>query len=151
MTKGRWILAVIILLAVGFATAQGLRPHPPPPVEVSTAAVKRQDLTRTVNAAGHVQARETVKVSSNVTGDLLSLSVQEGDHVKAGQVLGQIDRRLYQTAVSQYRGAVASSEAQVSQAEANIRQDEKNLAREKQLVGEGLASKADLEKMETQL
>ena len=62
MTKGRWILAVIILLAVGFATAQGLRPHPPPPVDVSTAVVKRQDVTRTVNAAGHLQARETVKV-----------------------------------------------------------------------------------------
>jgi HlyD family secretion protein len=82
MTIGRWILAVIILLAVGFATAQGLMPHPPPPVEVSLAVVKRQDVTRTVNAAGHLQARETVKVSSNVTGDLLSLSVKEGDHVK---------------------------------------------------------------------
>jgi HlyD family secretion protein len=151
MTKGRWILALIILLGVGFATAQGLRPHPPPPVEVSTATVKKQDLTRTVNAAGHVQARETVKVSSNVTGDLLSLSVQEGEHVKAGQVLAQIDKRLYLTAVTQYRGAVASSEAQVAQAEANIAQDQKNLAREKQLVGEGLASKSDLEKMETQL
>ena len=94
MTKGRWLLAVIILVAVGLATAQGLRPHPPPPVEVSTATVKRQDLTRTVNAAGHVQARETVKVSSNVTGDLLSLSVKEGDRVTRGQVLGQIDKRV---------------------------------------------------------
>jgi len=71
MTTGRWILAAIILLAVGFATVHGLRPHPPPPVDVSVATVKRQDLTRTVNAAGHLQARETVKVSSNVTGDLL--------------------------------------------------------------------------------
>src|ERR1700723_1109890 len=130
MTKGRWLLAVIILVAVGFATAQGLRPHPPPPVEVSTATVKRQDLTRTVNAAGHVQARETVKGSSNVTGDPLSLLVPEGGPGKAGQVLAQIDKRLYLTSVTQYRGAVASSEAQVSQAEANIAQDEKNLARE---------------------
>ena len=72
MTKGRWILAVIILLAVGFATVQGLRPHPPPPTSVSASLVKKQDITHTVNAAGHLQAREMVKVSSNVTGDLLS-------------------------------------------------------------------------------
>src|SRR3954454_15898177 len=109
MTKGRWFLALIILLGVGFATYQGLRPHPPPPVEVSTALVKRQDVTRTVNAAGHVQARETVKVSSNVTGDLLSLSVKEGDHAKLGQVLGQIDKRLQDSQVAQFRGSVASS------------------------------------------
>src|SRR6478609_1922887 len=115
MTKGRWILAVIILLLVGFATAQGLRPHPPPPVEVSTATVKRQDLTHTVNAAGHMQARETVKVSSNVTGDLLSLSVNEGDHVKAGQMLGQIDKQLGESQVAQFRGAVASAIAQTAQ------------------------------------
>jgi HlyD family secretion protein len=151
MTKGRWILAVLILAAVGFATARGLRPHPPPPAEVSSATVKRQDLTRTVNAAGHVQARETVKVSSNVTGDLLTLSVKEGDRVRGGQVLGQIDRRLYESAVAQFRGAVASAVAQTTQIEATIAQDRKNLERSRSLMAESLASKSDLEKAETQL
>lgn len=151
MTKGRWILALLILLAVGFATARGLRPHPPPPVEVTTDAVKRQDLTHTVSAAGHLQARETVKISSNVTGDLLSLSVKEGDHVKAGQVLGQIDRRLGESQVAQYRGSVASAIAQTAEIDAVIAQDMKNLARMKQLVAEKLASQSDLEKAETQL
>src|SRR6478609_6512343 len=138
MTKGRWILAVIILVAVGLATAQGLKPHPPPPVEVSTALVKRQDVTRTVSAAGHLQARETVKISSNVTGDLLSLSVKEGDHVKAGQVLGQIDKRLGESQVAQYRGSVASAIAATAEIDAAISQDQKNLARMRQLVAEKL-------------
>jgi HlyD family secretion protein len=151
MTKGRWILAIIIVVLVGLATAQGLKPHPPPPVEVSTAVVKKQDLTRTVSAAGHLQARETVKISSNVTGDLLSLSVKEGDHVKAGQVLGQIDRRYYESSVAQFRGAVAAAQAQVAQTDASIAQDQKNLARVRQLVQEKLSSQADLEKAETQL
>jgi HlyD family secretion protein len=151
MTKGRWILAVIILLAVGFATAQGLRPHPPPPVEVSTATVKKQDLTQTVNAAGHLQAGETVKVSSNVTGDLLSLSVKEGDHVRTGQVLGQIDKRLGESQVAQFRGAVASAVAQTSQVDASIEQDQRDLERMKKLVAENLATQADLEKAQTLL
>src|SRR5262245_15632368 len=150
MTKGRWILAVIILLAVGAATFQGLKPHPPPPVEVTTANVKRQDLTRTVNAAGHLQARETVKVSSNVTGDLLSLSVKEGDHVEAEQVLGQIDKRLEEAQVRQFRAAVASAVAQIVQIDASIAQDRRDVERSKKLLAEHLSTAADLEKAETQ-
>src|SRR4051812_44226941 len=151
MTKGRWLLTALILLAVGFATAHGLRPHPPPPVEVSTVVVKRQDVTHTVNAAGHLQARETVKVSSNVTGDLLSLSVKEGDRVKAGQVLGQIDKRLGESQVAQFRGAVASAVAQTAQVDAAIAQDRLDLARMEKLVAEQLAKQSDLEKAQTQL
>jgi HlyD family secretion protein len=151
MTRGRWILAIIILVLVGLATAQGLKPHPPPPVEVTTSVAKRQDVTHTVTAAGHLQARETVKVSSNVTGDLLSLSVKEGDRVKPGQVLGQIDRRLGESQVAQFRGSVASAVALTSEIDAAIAQDRRNLARTKQLVVEHLASQADLEKAETQL
>ncbi|HVY45135.1 MAG TPA: efflux RND transporter periplasmic adaptor subunit [Minicystis sp.] len=151
MTKGRWFVAVLFLLLVGFATAQGLRPHPPPPVEVTTSVVKRQDVTRTVTAAGHLQARETVKVSSNVTGDLLSLSVKEGDHVTQGQVLAQIDKRLEESQVVQFRAAVASAVAQAAQIDAAIAQDERDLTRYRALVKENLASQADLEKTETTL
>lgn len=151
MTKGRWILAILILAAVGFATYRGLQPKPPPPVEVSTAAVKKQDITNTVSAAGHLQARETVKVSSNVTGDLLSLSVKEGDHVVVGQVLGQIDKRLGEAQVAQFRGAVAAAVAQTAQIEATITQDQRDLARLEKLVAENLGTLSDLEKAQTQL
>src|SRR3954468_9609930 len=140
MTKGRWILAVIVVAVVGFATVQGLRPKPPPPVEVTTSVAKKGTVTRVVTAAGHLQARETVKVSSNVTGDLLSLSVKEGDHVVRGQVLGQIDKRLYETQVTQFRGAVASARASIAQIQVAIDQDRRDLARTKKLVDERLAS-----------
>lgn len=151
MTTGRWILAVIILAVVGLATAHGLRPRPPPAVDITTAIVKRQDVTRTVSAAGHLQARETVKVSSNVTGELLSLEVKEGDHVERGQVLGQIDKRLQEAQVAQFRGAVAAAVAQTTQIQATIAQDRRDLERLQKLAAEGLATTADIEKSETQL
>ena len=151
MTKGRWILAAIIVGLTGFATFQGLKPHPPPPVEVTTAAAKKGTVTRAVTAAGHLQARETVKVSSNVTGDLLSLSVAEGDHVRRGQVLGQIDKRLYETSVVQFRGAVASAKAQIAQIEPTIEQDKRDLARVEKLVKDRLASESDMEKARLQV
>ncbi len=151
MTKGRWILAGIVVAVVGFATVQGLRPKGPPPAEVTTSVAKKGTVTRVVTAAGHLQARETVKVSSNVTGDLLSLSVKEGDHVVRGQVLGQIDKRLYETQVTQYRGTVASARAQIAQIDVAIEQDKRDLGRVKRLVDERLASMSDLDKATTQL
>src|SRR5471032_933842 len=134
MTKGRWIITVLILAGVGFATFQGLKPHPPPPAEVTTAAAKKGNVTRVVTAAGHLQARETVKVSSNVTGDLLSLSVKEGDRVHRGQVLGQIDKRLEETLVAQFRGTVASAKAQIGQIDTALVQDKRDMDRVKKLV-----------------
>jgi len=151
MTKGRWILAGLVVALVGFATVMGLRPKAPPPVEVTTSPAKKGTVTRVVTAAGHLQARETVKVSSNVTGDLLSLSVKEGDHVNRGQVLGQIDKRFYETQVSQFRGAVASARASIAQIEVAIEQDKRDVERMKRLTEERLASVAELDKLMTQL
>src|SRR6185436_2796937 len=101
--------------------------------------------------AGHLQAQQTVKVSSNVTGDLLSLSVQEGDRVRRGQVLGQIDKRPQETQVAQFRGTVASAKAAVTQIEAAIIQDKRDIERTQKLVEDKLASASDLEKLQTQL
>src|ERR1041384_4142854 len=151
MTKGRWILVGLVVLLVGFATFQGLKPHPPPPVEVTTSVAKKGPVTRVVTAAGHLQARETVKVSSNVPGDLLSLAVKEGDRVRRGQVLGQIDRRLYETSVVQYRGALAGAKAAIAQIEPTIAQEKRDLERVQKLYEDKLASQSDVEKARTQL
>jgi HlyD family secretion protein len=151
MTKGRWVLTAAVVALVGFATVMGLRPKPPPPVEVTTSVARKGTVTRVVTAAGHLQARETVKVSSNVTGDLLSLSVKEGDRVTRGQVLGQIDKRLYETQVTQYRGAVASARAAIAQIDVAIEQDKRDVERMRKLTEERLASVAELDKVVTQL
>src|SRR5258708_38071714 len=115
MTKVRWIALALVVGVVGFATVQGLRPHPPPPVEVTTTQVKRGPVTRTVAAAGHLQAVMTVEVRSNISGDLLSLAGEEGDRGKRGQVVGQIDKRLYQTEAPQDRAGGQAARAQADQ------------------------------------
>jgi HlyD family secretion protein len=151
MTKVRWIALALVVGVVGFATVQGLRPHPPPPVEVTTTQVKRGPVTRTVAAAGHLQAVMTVKVSSNISGDLLSLAVKEGDRVKRGQVLGQIDKRLYESQAAQYRAAVQATRAQADEARITLEQSRRDFARTRRLVEQKLASDAELEKAETQV
>src|SRR5260370_31843885 len=120
MARGRWIWTGIIGVLGGGPTFQGLRPKPPPPVEVTTAVAKKGPVTRTVTAAGHLQAQQTVKVSSNVTGDLIALNVKEGDRVQRGQLLGQIDNRLEESQAAQFRGAVASAKPQIIPIEASV-------------------------------
>jgi len=149
MTIGRWIFAALLLGAVGFATFQGLRPHPPPAVEVSTSVAKKGPVTRTVTAAGHLQAVQTVKVSSNISGDLLSLAVAEGQKVHRGQVLGQVDRRLQEAQVQQYRAGVAAARAGVDQIAANIDQLQHDASRTRTLADQKLASQSDLDKAES--
>ena len=144
-------MAGIVVAGVAFATVQGLRPRPPPPVDVTTSVAKRGPITRLVTAAGHLQAHQTVKVSSNISGDLLSLAVKEGDHVAHGQVLGQIDRRLQEGQVSQFRAGVANAKASIDQILASIAQDKNDLSRTKVLAEEKLASQSDLDKALTLL
>ena len=151
MTKGRWILAVLILGAVGAATWQGLKPKPPPSSEVTTSVAKKGAITRTVAAAGHLQAVLTVKVSSNISGDLLSLNMKEGDKVKKGAVLGQIDKRIYESQEYQLRAGVAAARATSKQSEVNIVQLKSNLQRTQKLVAQGLVSPAEAEKADTDL
>lgn len=151
MTKGRWIVAAILVLGVGALTIKGLQPKPPPAAEVAATPAKKANVTRTVTAAGHLQARVTVKVSSNITGDLMSLAVKEGDRVKKGQLLGVIDRRVFDARAQQARAAVASGKAQIEQIGANQAQLARDLDRTKKLVEQSLASSSELEKAETAL
>ena len=51
MTTGRWIIAGIVIAGVATATVLGLRPKPPPPVEVTTSVARRGPITRLVTAA----------------------------------------------------------------------------------------------------
>jgi HlyD family secretion protein len=92
-----------------------------------------------------------VKVSSNISGDLLSLSVREGQLVRRGAVLGQIDPRLQQAQVAQYRAGVSNAKAAIDQVAAQIVQDKNDLARTEELVRQRLASTADLDKAQTQV
>jgi HlyD family secretion protein len=118
---------------------------------VAIATAKRATVTRLVSAAGHLQAVQTVKVSSNVTGDLIALNVREGQRVKRGQLLGQIDRRAYEGQVQQFQAAVGANRAQLDQIAASIEQDERDLARIRRIVAEKLASASEQEKAETLL
>jgi HlyD family secretion protein len=89
---------------------------------VKIEPVGNRDLVASVTASGQVASHTKVDVASDVSGRITRLAVKEGDIVKKGQFLLEIDPSQYQAAVGRNEAAVASSHAQVEQARANLNQ-----------------------------
>ncbi len=141
----RVVTALLVLLVAGLV-ALSLRPRTDPPLEVQVVEVRQGPITRRVTGAGKLQAATQVKLSSNLSGDLLDLTVREGDRVQKGQYLGRIDSRRYVAQVNREEAARATASAEVSLAEVQAARSQAELARVKRLVQTGSASAAEMEK-----
>jgi HlyD family secretion protein len=145
MSWPRRILAGAFVALVLGVTIASLRPKPPPPITVQSAAARRGPITRLVTAAGKLQAATEVKLSSNITADLLSLTVKEGDLVKKGQQLGKLDPRRYAAQVAQQEALRASAAADLTMEQVKIAQLEQELARVERLAKSENASQAEVD------
>jgi membrane fusion protein, multidrug efflux system len=112
-------LVMIALVAVGYLAWQHLKqspraaPEPPPPVPVIAATVKQQNFPIVLTGIGNVAALNSATVRSMVTEPIISIDFKDGQSVKKGQLLAQLDPSTYQ--------------AQLDQAEANLARDEAHL------------------------
>jgi HlyD family secretion protein len=140
------LIAVVLLLGVTAITAGGLRNRPPPAVEIQSAKVRKGTITRTIVGAGKLQPATTVKISSNLSGDIIELNVKEGDKVTKGEILARIDPRSYQAAFRRTQAAVSGARADVRAAQVDVDRASNELGRVKALVDKGLASGAELDK-----
>jgi len=87
---------------------------------VSVGVVRRQDMRVLVGAIGTLNARATAVVRSKVSGELQALRFQEGDEVRAGQVLAEIDPRSYQAQLAQAQGNLARDQALLKNARLDL-------------------------------
>ncbi|MEN9796589.1 MAG: hypothetical protein RL653_285 [Pseudomonadota bacterium] len=141
-----WWKALLALLCVGGAvaiTAAGLRERPPPAEQVSVAEAKRADIRRVVAGSGKLVASTTVKISSNLSGDLTELRVKQGDRVVRGQVLGRLDRRRFEANVRQASAAVSAARADARAAEVEVQRTTAELQRVEGLQEKGISSSAE--------
>ncbi len=151
MTWWKGLIAAVIVAVLVAITVAGLKERPPPATEVQKGEVKRGPITRTVTGAGKVQAATTVKISSNLSGDLTELLVKEGDLVKKGQVLGRLDRRRYEAGTKQAQSAMNASRSDVATSQVEVDRLTRELQRIEGLVEKGMASKAEAEKGQSDL
>src|SRR5207249_4363426 len=120
-------IAVLLVAAIAFAVVRSRRGKDL--TAVTMAKVSRMDLTSKVSANGKIDAKRKVDLSANVMGQIVNLAVREGDVVKKGAFLLQIDQK--QLAASA-EGAAASLQALLSDrdvARANLAEAERNYQR----------------------
>ncbi|PKV75552.1 efflux RND transporter periplasmic adaptor subunit [Pontibacter ramchanderi] len=125
--------------------------------EVVLADVKRTEIVEKVSASGKVQPETEVKISPDVSGEIIELTVQEGDSVVKGQLLVRIRPDNYkslvdmQTAgVNQARANLAQSKARLAQTRANFAQIEQNYQRNKSLYDQKVISEAEYQQIKAQ-
>lgn len=117
--------------------------------EVYTQKVIKTDIVETVVGSGKIQPEKEVKISSDVSGEIIELPVKEGQQVKKGDLLVKINPDLYQSGLKRARAALQNARANLSQAKARLISAQKEFDRNKQLYEKGIISKAEYEKAET--
>jgi len=145
-----------LLLAAGCGKEQKAAAPPPPGVEVSE--VVRKDVPVYTEWVGTTDGLVNATIQAQVTGYLVKQNYREGDLVKKGQVLFEIDPRTFQAAVDGAKGALSQAEARWETAKANLQRvrplAEKNAVSQKDLddnIGAELSTRAAVESAKAQL
>lgn len=154
--KLKWIIGILILLVVILVALSkaGVLGKDEGTKVTAEKAVKRT-IIETVTASGKIYPEVEVKVSPDISGEIVELDVQEGDTVRKGQVLAKIYADIYASQADQAAAVVAQAKAQVenSQAQlgalkATLDQTQAAYNRQKTLVGQKVISQSEFETAE---
>jgi HlyD family secretion protein len=146
-TKTKILIAgsVVALSGAGFAfTRRG-----PKPTEVEVATVGREDLQAKVTANGKVQARKKVDISATIAGQITHLAVKEGDPVRKGQFLLQIDATNPRASARSSEFSMEALRQDQQSARANLEQARADLKRAEENHASRIISDADMERART--
>src|SRR6266581_346436 len=117
--------ARILILAAALIYLAGCKrkvdTHPPPPVIVEVIEVKGQDVPVYHDWIGTLEGLVNAQIRAQVSGYLLTQNYREGDPVKKGDLLFQIDPRPFQAALDQAKGQLAQAEAQSGKTELDVK------------------------------
>lgn len=152
--RTQWLLIggllLIIILLIVFGKSGGGDGIP-----VAIEAAKPRMLVETVTASGKIYPENEVKISPEVSGEIIELTVEEGDSVSRGQLLVRINANIYSSVVSQAQAQVAETRSRVensrelvAQHRAQFQQAQSNYLRHKKLFEDRVISAAEFEQAE---
>jgi HlyD family secretion protein len=149
----KWSLIGVAVLGIGAFVATTAAKRGKKAVEVRIDTVEPRDLVAAVTASGQVQPRTKVDLAADISGRIVRLAVKEGQMVRKGQFLLEIDPQEYVAAVQRSQAALSSAKAQEAQARANLIQAERNYQRslEIQKANAQLVAAEQLEQLKTQV
>jgi HlyD family secretion protein len=111
--------------------------------EIETKKISRIDIIETVSATGKIQPEVEVKLSSEVSGEIIELPIVEGQQVKKGELLVRVNPDIYQSSLNRSQATLQNTRAGLNQAEATLKEAKANYDRNIQLFEKGIISKAD--------
>ena len=117
-------------------------------VKVAVENAEMRTIVETITANGKIQPEKEVKITPDVSGEIVELTVREGDHVEKGQLLLRIKPDIYISQKDRSMAAISSARARLAQAEAQYIQAELSYNRTKQLYDEQTISKSEFEQAE---
>ncbi|MGC8594873.1 MAG: efflux RND transporter periplasmic adaptor subunit [Candidatus Kryptoniota bacterium] len=142
--SGAGILLIILIAAIVIGSKKE------PVIIVQTEKVSRRTITQVVTASGNIQPEVIVKITPEVSGEIIDLPVVEGQKVKKGQLLVKIRPDTYVAQLQQSQAYLQSQMAAVQLSKANYQYAEATYKRMQELYKKQLASDQDLENSKTQ-
>jgi HlyD family secretion protein len=144
------ILLIVLKKAGVFGKDEGIK--------VTAEKVGKRDITEIVTASGKIYPEVEVKISPDISGEIVELTVQEGDSVRKGQELAKIYADIYTTQrdqaaaqLDQQQAVAMNSSAQLPGLKATMDQSQKNYDREKQLLSDKVISQSEFDQAESAL
>ncbi len=142
------LIAGGILLVGGVITLNVMRSQKAK-LEVETQKIESREIRAVVSASGKIRPKISVDISASTTGKVVKLAVDEGDRVRKGQFLLQIDPTPAETTVRQIQASLQAAKANLALAQANFDNARKAYERQKQLFAENLTSEELLQQAKT--
>ena len=131
----KWILGVVAVIVVALVIVASVAGKDRNLTRVTTAKVGKSDLVSTVSCNGRVQAKTKVEISSQVMGQIVNLAVEEGDLVKKGDFLLQIDKAQYDASTKAQQANLEALFAQRESDRATVEQARRDHDRERKNFG----------------
>jgi RND family efflux transporter MFP subunit len=151
-SKRRWIIAGVLLLLLAAATASALFLRDAgAAVQVVTAQARTatEGSAAILQATGYITARREATVAAQITGTLTAVMIEEGERVRAGQVLARLDNAAQQAALAQARAQYQAAQALLVQIRSQLMQAQRDLVRNADLEERRLVSTQALETART--
>jgi HlyD family secretion protein len=158
MTRQKVLVTIGIIATAAAVVAANLWFASGSALAVTTETIRARDLEAIVSASGKIQPKRLVNISADTSGRVVDLAVNEGDRVKKGQFLLQIDPRSLRTRVDSGAASLSAASAALEQqrqsvqtARVQLEQARRNYARQQELWKEQLTTRENLDKSENDL
>lgn len=143
--KRKIFIAILVVIVIAIFVILIVRKKDSKTISVETTTVKKQKVIETVEATGRIQPKTQVKISADVAAKITNLYVNEGDNVKKGDLLVQLDKEKFLATVENAEASLRSIIATARFNEENMLKAQKDYKRIKELFDKSLESQAVLD------